>query len=690
MALADYQKAHRAGKQDFEYRSMRGEQPTLPVLDDILPEGIRCAETTLGIMNIPLDRIVGTRHEERSYSFASNFMPLLDDGSEFASKWAAVADYHRDTGIADPIKAYEYLHNYYVEEGNKRVSVMKYFDAVSIPAKVIRVMPPKSDDPEIRAYYEFLKFYDRTGIADIVFHTEGQYSALLAATGKDPSHTWDDDEQKDFRSIFTRFKELYAQTGGDPSVPIDEAFLQFLIVQNYDELTDLPQSRLRDLVVRSQSEFRLMAKEHPVDLVTEPPQKKQQSLFARMFSSSGMSHVKVAFIYEKTIRSSSWTYAHELGRLSLMHAYPNEIDTEYYENVTEETIDAVLKDAIARGNRVIFTTTPVFAQASVRAAIANPQVKIVNCSINTSYRSIRTYYPRIHEAKFVLGALAAAMSSNDRLFYLGDYPLYGSIASINAFALGAQMVNPRAEIYLDWTSRKDIDVDETIRRARPGCVLGKDMIVPNEEARYFGLYSLEGKHSRRLAMPVVYWGKLYQKLVEAISDGTWDQEERDTPEAAINYWWGMSSDIVGIFYASNLPLGTIRMIRLLMDTIKKGEFYPFSGRLYSQDGIVTEDPRGRMSPEDVIHMDWLAENVIGEIPSVSKLNPQAAPVVLRSGVPEAVSGNALSSDLLPRESAPGADAIPIVQSGRRLDEDLASRDPQTLESSADFKTGDVL
>ncbi len=690
MSLGDYQKALRAGKQNFEDRSMRGEQPTLPVLDDLLPSGVRCAESTLGIMNIPLDRIVGTRHEERSYSFAANFMPLLDDGSEFASKWAAVADYHRDTGIADPIKAYEYLHNYYVEEGNKRVSVMKYFDAVSIPAKVIRVLPPKSDDPEIRAYYEYLKFYETTGITDIVFNTEGKYPALLAATGKDPSHLWTDDERVDFRSLFTRFKELYTQTGGDRSVSMDEVFLEFLIIQNYDEVQDLPQSKLRDLIVRTQSEFKLLAKNHPVDLVTEPPQKRQQSLFARMFSSSGMSHVKVAFLYEKTIRSSSWTYAHELGRLSLMHAYPNEIETEYYENVTEENVDAVLKDAIARGNRVIFTTTPVFAQASVRAAIANPQVKIVNCSINTSYRNIRTYYPRIHEAKFVLGALAASMSTSDRLFYLGDYPLYGSIASINAFALGAQMVNPRAEVYLDWSSRKDIDVDETIRRARPGCVLGKDMIVPNEEARYFGLYSLEGKHSRRLAMPVVYWGKLYQKLVEAISDGTWDQEERDTPEAAINYWWGMSSDIVGIFYASNLPLGTIRMIRLLMDTIKKGEFYPFSGRMFSQDGLIIGEPRSRMSPEDIVHMDWLAENVIGEIPSFDQLTPQAAPVVLRQGVPEAVSGNVLGSDLLPKGNSVGVEAIPTVQTGEKLDEDLSVRDPQTLESSTDFKTGDVL
>ena len=646
MSAADYRNALRLGKREFQNRSMEGKTPTLPVLDDLLPPGVKCAEMKLGLDNIPLKQIVGTRHEDRSYSFADNFMPLLEEGTEFASKWAAVADYHRDTGIADPVKVYEYMNLYYVEEGNKRVSVMKYFDAVSIAANVIRVIPPKSDEPEVKAYYEFLDFYEKTKIPYVVLHKEHRYRTLLSLVTTDINHVWTEDERKDFRSVYNRFCDLYHQTGGDSRVDENDAFLEFVTIQDYNDLIDLPHSTFKELVSRMQSEFHLLAEERPVDLVTEPPEKPQQSIFSLLFSGSGMSHVKIAFIYEKAIHSSAWTYSHELGRLSLMHAYPDEIETEYYENVTVKNIDAVLEDAIERGNKIIFTTTPVFAQASVKAAIAHPNVEIVNCSVNTSYQNIRTYYPRIHEAKFVLGALAAAVSRTDRLFYLADYPIYGSIAGINAFALGAQMVNPYAKVYLEWSSKTGVDIDEAIREVNPGCVLGRDMIVPDEEARYFGLYSLENGHSRRLAMPVCFWGALYQKLAEAISDGSWAQAERNSPRSAINYWWGMSADIVGVFYANNLPLGTIRMIRLLMDTIKAGEFYPFSGRIFSQDGIVNADPRGRLTPEQIVNMDWLAENVIGSIPKFSDLAPQATPVVLRQGVPQATTDSDAIKDAI--------------------------------------------
>ena len=48
---------------------------------------------------------------------------------------------HLNEGIREPIKAYEFMNKFYVEEGNKRVSVLKFFDAVSIPGNVTRIVP---------------------------------------------------------------------------------------------------------------------------------------------------------------------------------------------------------------------------------------------------------------------------------------------------------------------------------------------------------------------------------------------------------------------------------------------------------------------------------------------------------------------------------------------------------------------
>ncbi len=85
-------------------------------------------------------------------------MPLLDLKTEFATKWVNLCVSHVDEGIRDPITCYEYMGRFYVQEGNKRVSVLKYFDASSITGNVTRVVPQYSDDPAVQMYYEFMHF----------------------------------------------------------------------------------------------------------------------------------------------------------------------------------------------------------------------------------------------------------------------------------------------------------------------------------------------------------------------------------------------------------------------------------------------------------------------------------------------------------------------------------------------------
>ena len=104
---------------------------------------------------------------------------------------------------------------------------------------------------------------------------------------------------------------------------------------------------------------------------------------------------------------------------------------------------------------------------------------------------------------------------------------------------------------------------------------------------------------------------------------------------AVNYWWGMSSGMVDVICSQNLPLGTARLVQLLKNTISSGEFNPFSGVLYSQEGPVQEDSNNVLTPEKIITMDWLAENVIGDIPKMADLQDKAKAVVLQQGVESA-------------------------------------------------------
>ena len=133
------------------------EQAYLQVLDEILPAYMTAGEVNLGLIDIPIDKIVGTKTKGRTHAFAANFMPLLSEDSEFGLKWRNLCNAHlSDADIRDPISCYEFLGRFYVQEGNKRVSVLKYFGATSIPGNVIRILPLESTSKEVRAYREFL------------------------------------------------------------------------------------------------------------------------------------------------------------------------------------------------------------------------------------------------------------------------------------------------------------------------------------------------------------------------------------------------------------------------------------------------------------------------------------------------------------------------------------------------------
>lgn len=631
MAFEEYNKAYKLGKREYQSRMLRGQLPTLQVLDDILPSRGAYSEVSLGLVQIPARQIVGTKNGGRSNAFAANFMPILKAGTEFSMKWENLCESHEKEGIREPVKAYEYMNKFYILEGNKRVSVLKYFDVVSVPAVVTRIVPRRTGEKENNIYYEFMDFYDVSAVNYIWFSKEGGFAELLEAVGKKPGEMWSDDDKLMFSSVFSRFFAEFEANGGEKlHCTAGDAFLAFIKVHDYDTVDDMTTSELKKLIQKSWEEFELLEEEEEIDLKMDPTE-KEPPLLSKLLSGS-TNKIKAAFIYAKSPTTSAWTYAHELGRFHLEQKFPKELTTVCYENVTTETIEETIEDAVEQGCNLIFTTTPSFAQASVKAAIAHQKVRVLNCSLNTSHRYIRTYYARMHEAKFLMGAIAGAMAKNDKLAYIADYPIFGTIANINAFALGAKMINPRAEVYLDWTARKDTDALWNLKHSDASVISGKDMVIPEEASRYFGIFEMTEGYPKNLAMPVWQWGIFYERLIRTILEGKWKYDDNPSSVKAINYWWGMSAGVVDVICSQNLPIGTKRLVELLKQTICRGEFNPFSGILYSQNGIVQDRPYGTLSPEAIVEMDWLAENVIGAIPKEDELEEDSKDVVLQQGL----------------------------------------------------------
>ena len=256
MYLEEYRKARQMGQKEAKLCQSKGGSAYLPVLDDILSEEETCGEFNLGLVDIPLDQIAGTKTAGRTNAFASNFMPLLTRDSEFAVKWCRLYEAHLEEGIREPIKAYEFMNRFYVQEGNKRVSVLKYCDAVTIPAYVTRLIPEPDDSEESRIYYEFLDFYDRTGINYLNFSQPGNYKKITEQTGAEPDHIWTDLEKEQFHSSYIRFTKAFEKKGGSKlSLTSGDAFLIYLDICGYQDQEEKSDDEILQEITKIWSDF---------------------------------------------------------------------------------------------------------------------------------------------------------------------------------------------------------------------------------------------------------------------------------------------------------------------------------------------------------------------------------------------------------------------------------------------------
>lgn len=93
-ALEEYQHAWKRAQRDYREKMAAGQYPYLPVLDDILQNANIENQLPIGIVEIPLELVVGTKTAGRTAAFSSNFLPLLSPKTEFATKWVSLCMAH--------------------------------------------------------------------------------------------------------------------------------------------------------------------------------------------------------------------------------------------------------------------------------------------------------------------------------------------------------------------------------------------------------------------------------------------------------------------------------------------------------------------------------------------------------------------------------------------------------------------
>ncbi len=574
--------AQKSAIKDYNKNVANGHIGYLTSLEGLLKDSEIISNVNLGLQEIPLEKVIGTYTHLRSLSFASNFMPLQKE-REFSGKWEILYSHQINEGINDPIKVYEYLSWYYVIEGNKRVSVMKYCASYAISAYVIRIIPQidESND-DIMNYFEYLKFNKITGITSITFSKKESYSKvleLLDSFNPNPS-LYEDKYRLDNKyrylelNIYNEFKNIFIASGGMKlPISIGDAFFEYISIYGIPEIINL----------------------------------------------EDLKKIMGAFIKELQFTNKDD---------HIENYFKDKITTTFIENVPEDS-DAFEEIKLLAEDKydVIFTTSPVFKDATLQCALLYPNINFFNCSDHAPYKHLSNYFGRSYEPRFLTGIIAGVTTKTNIIGYAATSPTPDVISSVNAFALGVNMVNPEAVVKVVWTREwnshlKFADADKRLLSAGADIISNRNLTVPRDLTKKYGVYSMLCKMDidtmqplEHLAAPIWHWGIFYEKIVaNLLSDSLWNVVNMYSDnDRLINFWWGMDSGVLDIYYSKKyVPQETQKLIELMKQIIINDDYNPFTGPIKDNCGTLRIEDNSCATVDEILNMDWFVESVEAE------------------------------------------------------------------------------
>ena len=536
--------------------------------------------------------------------------------------------------IQNPILAYEFMNRFYVQEGNKRVSVLKYYGAVKIAGTVTRLIPARNDSLENRIYYEFLDFYKLSQINYVHFSKPGSYAKLQTLVCKASGESWTEDDRLNFSSFYTVFRQQFIALGGhDLKLTTGDGLLVYLSVYRYADACEATPAQVKENLEKLWTEVKVLTEPQAVELSLEPVPSAGEPLLSKLnIFSSKPSELKVAFLHENNAENSAWVRNHNKGRDALEQAFPDRLTTTTLENVNPE-VDAeqALEELAHDSVDVVFTTSARMHTACLKVAAQHPKTRILNCSLNAPHPLVRTYYPRTYEVTYLLGMLAGIVSHSDKVGYVAANPVYGVPAAINAFAQGVRAVRPDSRVVLRWaclcdaahpqdfSDRKDIEV-----------FYSQDFREPEGTYRDYGLCRrLPDGVLQPLGLPEWRWDVFFTEIVRSVFAGTWDSAPGGR---AINYWCGLKSGAERVEYPTRLNDGTMQLLKMAERQLCDGEIQVFPTESYSQGHALHHAASGIYTPKELMEMDWLEECVEGELPSYDELDAKTRSLLNINGL----------------------------------------------------------
>jgi basic membrane protein A and related proteins len=327
--------------------------------------------------------------------------------------------------------------------------------------------------------------------------------------------------------------------------------------------------------------------------------------------------LKVGAIYVGSTNDYGYNRSMHDGLMAMKAAIPGVTVLEA-ENVPE-TADAerIMEGMIQQGAKLIFATSFGHQESAFNLAKKHPDVVFEHAGGWMQAPNFGNFFGATQAAWYPMGVAAGLMTKSNTLGFVVGVPIGYAIGNVNAFALGARSVNPKAEVRVvvigSWS-------DKAKEAAATNALIdqGADVVAMHvdspatviQAAENRGVYSIgfQSVEARALA-PKGWitglgftWGPFMTDTAKSVMAGTFKP-------AMVRE--GLGEMIAIAPFGSAVPQTTQAAVTAAADKVAKG-FNPFTGPITDNTGVVRIKEGEAWGGDKMGNFDWYVEGVIGK------------------------------------------------------------------------------
>ncbi|MBR1398538.1 MAG: BMP family ABC transporter substrate-binding protein [Selenomonadaceae bacterium] len=282
------------------------------------------------------------------------------------------------------------------------------------------------------------------------------------------------------------------------------------------------------------------------------------------------------------------------------------------ENVSSDA-DACRKVAdelSKRGVNAIVFANGCLLRSIIEFEKVYPKIKFSTIESISVLHSGGRYSILSYEASYLAGILAGLHTKTNKIGYVAPFMNPEVNQGINAFTMGVQRVNPKAEVLINWTGswNDPIHEEQAVQNLKAEHV---DFLtyhqngdtVPNSAERaginFVAFNETYPSHSYCLAAIKIKWNEAYMDLIKY----------KDAHELKANYAFGINQGLIDFEILNNVT----KREKVLIDTaiweIEHGRLI-FSGEIFDRNGVQKCAANETISLKNLQNnMNWLIKGV---------------------------------------------------------------------------------